>query len=709
MAESGSKSLKDNPYVKNNRKASVAHNARQSKTPTGQHVRTNKLEQYFRIIPCLYPEQIFCFASCLLKWYRLESLRQEALLTAGTKGQAIDRQQTTLEQTVDDGSVNGQHDNDDDDNKEMADNEEIRESTVLKSQEEEYEQTSLASIHLQSELLLPQESIRQSQPSYDDEVLNEIEGEEQTEKGEGEEGGDEEEQRRRKRGDTLTTSAPPYGLLNKAPMVKMSYANAQEKRSTIKLAFDTMKYSTILEKLLDETSFFSQYPELRDEDTLVLVLCYDYAMRNFQRRTLLSNERSLEMPEKSKVILPNGRVVLYPPGEEIFKIAENSVQVMCIHLAAAVARVRVRTQVNSLRNLLPEDWRKSEEITENMPLYGWYNQLLGKQEIVTNWLKENGFRRIMLGRLPQPNEYASDKHCPDVFVFNKQDMNRLVDSEIVAQKNLILQDKSSCLAVHCMLSNYAGGEEVLFVNCINIYSAVHLEGLIGNKFPLIQPVPQIRCIRPLKEDEDVRLPIKMGSKATKNSSEDFLTLLPNGENNRFIRHIFIEASDTRCAVASPIEFIEIENEDPIILRDMWTLPGNPTKDNRRLDLITKTSSILRHALKFAGLRTVTILFHSDDIEETDNVVTKVVEATNRLLLKEAEILAQTSRGTNTGTAFNPEIPNFPAFQEERDAFDQGKPSIIAKNKFIRVEATSECNGFVIVLLHKEVIKSFQFL
>ncbi|VDQ12838.1 unnamed protein product [Trichobilharzia regenti] len=102
------------------------------------------------------------------------------------------------------------------------------------------------------------------------------------------------------------------------------------------------------------------------------------------------------------------------------------------------------------------------------------------------------------------------------------------------------------------------------------------------------------------------------------------------------------------------------------------------------------------------------MFHSDDIEETDNVVNKVVEATNRLLLKEAEILAQTSRGTNTGTAFNPEIPNFPAFQEERDAFDQGKPSIIAKNKFIRVEATNECNGFVIVLLHKEVIKSFKF-
>lgn len=63
-----------------------------------------------------------------------------------------------------------------------------------------------------------------------------------------------------------------------------------------------------------------------------------------------------------------------------------------------------------------------------------------------------------------------------------------------------------------MLANVGGGEEVLFVNCINVFTAVHMEGLMGNKFPLIQPVPQVRCIRLAKEDEDSRLPLKMGSK-----------------------------------------------------------------------------------------------------------------------------------------------------------------------------------------------------
>ncbi|CAH8501347.1 unnamed protein product [Heterobilharzia americana] len=673
IAENMSKPHAQDHRLSDGRRLSLSINMRQNKALNQPFTRTNELEQYFRIIPCIYPQQIFCFAACLLKWYRLESLRQEALLTVGTKSRNIDRHQTATEPTSED-ELQG----DENFEKEEETDKEPQESVTLKLLEQNI-QTSVNRTNILVDTSSLQKVERKSQVSNEGEVIKEGDKEDDQPEGDGEE-------EAKEINESSITNAPPYGLVNKAPLIKINYTTAQEKRSTIKLVFDTMKYSAILEKLLDETSLFTKYPELRDEDTLVLVLCYDYTMRNFQCLTL-----------------PNGRVVLFPPGEETFKAVESCVQTMCTQLAACVARIRVRNQVTSLRHLLPEDWRKSEEITENMPLYGWYNQLLGKQEIVTKWLKENGFRRIMLGRLPQPNEYASDKHCSDVFVFNKQDMNRLIDSEIVIQKNLILQDKSSCLAVHCLLSNYTGGEEVLFVNCINIYSAIHLESLIGNKFPLIQPIPQIRCIRPFKEDEDVRLSLKMGSKATKNSNEDFLTLLANGDNNKFIRHIFIEASDTRCAVASPIEFIEIENEDPFVLQDMWTLPGNLVRENRRSRLIKKTSSLLRHALKFPGLHTVTILFHSDDIDETDDIVIKVVEATNRILLKEAETLAANNRGINTRTVFNIKIPIFSSFQEEIDSFNQGKPSIIAKNKFIRVQASSECNGFVIALLHKETI------
>ncbi|TPP50015.1 Methyltransferase NSUN7 [Fasciola gigantica] len=360
---------------------------------------------------------------------------------------------------------------------------------------------------------------------------------------------------------------PIYGVVNKSPLLKVSYHNARERRDTLRLAFSAMKYAAILEKLLEEVTFYMEYPDFKDEEYLILVIVYDYAMRNFQRRTAPPQERSLPDMEKYMEYLPNNRLVMHPSGAELFKAAETAVQAMCLRLAAAVARVRVRNQVGSLRLLLPEEWRQSESLADAMPTYGWYNQLLGKQDIVTGWLKDHGFRRIVAGRLPQQGEYGSDKHCSDVFVFNKADVTSLLDSEVVLQRNLVLQDKSSCLGVHCTLANIAGGEEVLFVNCINVYSAVHMEGLIGNKFPLIQPVPQIRCVRQLKEDEDPRLTVKMGSKVS-------------------------------------------------------------------------------------GIRTVTLLCRTVDPEETEVLVSRVVEMTNRTLLKEAEALAASSRGASTGMAFN---------------------------------------------------------
>ncbi|KAG5450939.1 putative methyltransferase nsun7 [Clonorchis sinensis] len=651
------------------------------KSVTGSMARAYKLAQYFRVLPCLYSEQIFCFAACLLKWFRLESTRQEALAASLVKGHHGDRQMVGV------GQGGGS------------------DIQLQKHSEDQDEPIEGFESHNREPIVQAVEPIDDEgeQGNKLNEAMDELPGEGQLPtEAEGEEVAEDEPTRSSDEQDVLV-ERPIYGNLNKSVLTRINYANARERRDTYKLAFSTMKYFSILDKLLEEIAFFLEYPDLKDEEYLVLVLAYDYAMRNFQRRVPLPNDRQLPTPERYFEYLPNNRLVLYPAGNELFTVAEAAVQAMCMRLAAAVARVRVRNQVGSLRLLLPEEWRSSEQMAEVMPTYGWYNQLLGKQDIVTSWLKDHGFRRIMAGRMPQPLEYASDRHCSDVFVFNKADVSNLLDSEIVQQKNLVLQDKSSCLGVHCCLANVTGGEEVLFVNCINVFSPVHMEGLIGNKFPLIQPVPQVRVIRQLKEEEDSRLTMKMGSKVIKASTEEFLSVEPNSEKQKSIRHIYIESSDSRSAVVNPVGFLEVEADDLSILKDMWTPPGNASKESRRMEMINKSSSLLRHALKFAGVRTVTFLSHSQDPDETDGLVAKVVDATNRLLLKEAEAIAASVRSAPTGTAFNPHVPTFPGLQEERDAYDAGKPSIITKNKTIRVPPSQETNGFYIVILHKEQI------
>ncbi|CAL8085854.1 unnamed protein product [Calicophoron daubneyi] len=690
------------------RRASVSlHMLGARRSLGGSMARAYKLAQYFRVIPCSYPEQAYCFAACLLKWFRLEAMRQEAYAASMTKSHHPDRHgagsappniegelsappplppppaDTTQPGADEEEGING--------NEEQAFTGEREGHNAVTADDAQQPETVGGEEK-------PKEGGTDNQglEANDEAKAEQIEGEQEAGSRENSEqdGGSSEE---------IAPERPIYGAINKPPIAKIQYQNSREKRDTLRLAFSAMKYLSIIEKLLDEITFYSDYPDLKEEEQLVLVLVYDYAMRNFQRRTPLQYDRQLPTMEKYYEYMPNNRLILYPPGGELFKTAEQAVQAMCMRLAAAVARVRVRNQVGSLRLLLPQEWRKSEALAEGMSAYGWYNQLLGKQDIVTGWLKDHGFRRIIAGRLPQPMEYGSDKHCSDVFVFNKADLSTLLDSEVVLQRNLVLQDKSSCLGVHCLLANVQGGEEVLFANCINVYSAVHMEGLIGNKFPLIQPVPQIRCIRNLKEDEDIRLTTKMGSKVIKATSEEFLSMEFHGEKNKSIRHIFIEASDTRSSVIDPVGFLEVENDDVNILRDMWTPPGHPSKEARKVDFINKTAAMLRHALKFSGVRTVTLLSHSEDPDETDVMVARVIDITNRALLKEAESIAASSRGATTGTAFNPQVPVFPGLQEEREALEAGKPTIIMKNNSIRVPASREANGFYLVILNKEQI------
>ncbi|KAA3671875.1 uncharacterized protein DEA37_0002637, partial [Paragonimus westermani] len=415
---------------------SVAHRpysfsttARPSKRTIGSMARAYKLAQYFRTIPCLYSEQIFCFAACLLKWFRLETMRQEAVAATLIKGHHTDRHVTT-------GGPSGG----------LSDAMSLKAPSVDMNDTPELLSEGVRESHNVTPSIL---GVPQAITAMDSQLGPKITQE--TEEGsvglkthpsdmEGIEPRQEERTRSSYEERKVTPKRPIYGSMTNSVLTKIVYANARERRETYRLAFSTMKYYDILQKLLDETTFFMEFPDLKDEEYLVFVLAYDYAMRNFHRRVSLPHERSLPTRERYFEYMPhNNRMILYPPGEDLFKTAETAVQSMCMRLAAAVARVRVRSQVGSLRLLLPEEWRTSEQLAEVMPTYGWYNQLLGKQDIVTGWLKDHGFRRIMAGRLPQPLEYASDKHCSDVFIFNRADVSILIDSEIVVQKNLVLQ------------------------------------------------------------------------------------------------------------------------------------------------------------------------------------------------------------------------------------------------------------------------------
>ncbi|KAM3185017.1 hypothetical protein ACTXT7_007228 [Hymenolepis weldensis] len=383
---------------------------------------------------------------------------------------------------------------------------------------------------------------------------------------------------------------------------------------------------------------------------------------------------------------------------------EAAVVTMSVHFSAAIARIRVKEQVKSLRLLLPTEWRDAESKAENMPFYGWYNLLLGMSEIVLAWLKENNFTRVR-GRLPAALEFADDEDCPDAFIFNHADRATIMESPIVRDQFLIIQDKSNLFVLQCLMSFIGAGEEVVLVNQPNSLCGIHLESLLMNRFPYVSPVPKIRIVRSIKENEDPKLITKCGCKSTRLITDDFLSLNPNAESHRGIRHIIFESTDMKSGVVNPIDYIDFENEDLSMLKDMWTRNDDPRKVTKRQALLRDNEAYLKHALRFSQARTVIFISHSEDPEETEEMVHKCMEYTNRTIQREILSAVPSSKLPPASTPgfvlrLPTDIPSIRGVDHSLNISFSSSP-IVTPSGCIRFKSTKNYNGFFIACLKKE--------
>ncbi|VDO00839.1 unnamed protein product [Rodentolepis nana] len=526
-----------------------------------------------------------------------------------------------------------------------------------------------------------------------------------TEGKEGEEGEKEKE-------DKAALNPTPMNL-TKPCILRIPFANSTQKKLAYSLAFSTMKYCTVLEKIQEDVGFYGEYPDLREEDHLVLVTLYDYSVRNFQLRTSTDLDADIPPLDEAEASKPRfaGRTIIYPPSSKVFQEVEEAIVAMSVKFSAAIARIRVKEQVKSLRLLLPLEWRDAETKSENMPFYGWYNLLLGTSEVTLTWLKENNFTHIR-GRLPTAMEFGDDEDCSDVFIFNHADRATIMDSPIVRDQFLFVQDRSNIFVLHCLMNFIGAGEEVILINQPNSLCGIHLEGLLMNRFPYSSPVPTIRIVRSVKESEDSKLAVKSGCKSIRLITDDFLSLNPNAESYRGIRHIIIESTDMKSGVVNPIDYVDFENEDLSVLKDMWTKNDDPQKVTKRLTLLKKNEAYLKHALRFNQARTVIFISHSEDLEETEKMVLKCVDYVNRTIQREILSAIPSSK------APPPSTPGFvirlPTAIPSLRGFEYGENNaltspFVTPSGCIRFKSTKSYNGFFIACLKKEVNFLLYFL
>ncbi|XP_064636654.1 putative methyltransferase NSUN7 isoform X2 [Lineus longissimus] len=464
---------------------------------------------------------------------------------------------------------------------------------------------------------------------------------------------------------------------------QLDFDDEDERRLTFELAFNTLKYQQVLEVMLAETAFFSQFPEVfsseelpqyKEEEGITTVMLYDFQKRKFQLRTPLDGE------------------VLDP----LLKDIEKSIVLCKTKLNASLAKNRIKANALSVDHLLPESLREKEELKTSLPIYAWVNQLKRKVTGVIEELRSEGFRFVT--NSPEPFEgqcFRLDDHCTDTLVFPSDQAEFLKTHLLFERHELIIQDKSSCLAPHVVKSVLAEGTDIMQVNIGSGLIAAHLASLTKDTDTAIIAFG-IRG-----EDHMHQVTSKLdecgAAKYVKIISENFKEVEADDVRFRGVRSILLTAECSKTGIIDPIDFILTEGEDMSILKDLSAGEYDSSKIG---ELIAKHNQYLKHCMKFTKVHNLVYMTRSIKDTENDKVVSKVLEFSNQV---------QMTRRIPAYRLQRPLLPldapnRFGEQLDENERLDTALklPGYSHNHRFIKFDASSENTGCFIALMVRDV-------
>ncbi|XP_039265511.2 putative methyltransferase NSUN7 isoform X1 [Styela clava] len=431
-----------------------------------------------------------------------------------------------------------------------------------------------------------------------------------------------------------------YGKTKDEDREPLKFGTPKIKRQAFELAYQALKYQELLEEILINSSFLFAHPMADDQMALVVVMLYDYQNRKWA---------------------PRCRVI----GEEIdqeIAVVENALYDHKIRLAAALAKCRVKNQSLSIDYVLPETVRQQEKCASTLPQSTWVNTLKTSVDDVAKKLVELGYCEVcgkQENLLPLRGKYFHrDSHCEDVVLFPWDQKEALKSLEIVSDGLLILQDKTSSLAVQAISSLLTEDDEydILHTEVASGLTTAHLAIILHNMTKnqvetrgkmYSHPLLAHRVIDHPEEDNEApeqhrptvyacgvrdsahRTQLEdmfssLGISNVKLLSEKFEDIHSDGDP-RFerLKLILCTPQCTRTAVSNPIEFMLMEGDKETynILRDL----SHGRHNNHATEAGKRHLTTMKHALKFRTLQACVYVARSVHEEENEHVVNAAIK------------------------------------------------------------------------------------
>ncbi|XP_018334354.1 uncharacterized protein LOC108743309 isoform X2 [Agrilus planipennis] len=437
---------------------------------------------------------------------------------------------------------------------------------------------------------------------------------------------------------TLTDIAKASYLLS-IPPKQTQFDDDQEMRRVYTLIYDVYRHKNVLITALDSCSFFEEYSVLKDVRPKVWMLLFDLYHRNFKHRDLRQRESAKKIFSECNIL-------------EI----EESLWAQRIHLAASVARMRIKNNALRLSDLLPKHLRDDRiQYNQFTPVTCWVNvNKIKNVDEITNQLKST----LNVNPLEdeksdlEPDKFKWDKVCPHFIILHSSVRTKLSQCPLVQKHKLILQDRSFCLGPA------AFGKVV---------TELQLKGTVIQSH-IHSPRATAYLANLLSQNGKISKLVVFSAGNRKPEYEDYLSKLGTKNVSVYSEKLFECGSEESCleeatavfatppnsysAVSDPIDLVCSRGGDLNLLEVLTETEITQEGKKRIKSILDEQKKTLQFAMTKPQIQVVMYETHSEIDAENNQMVDKTLEYINKVTqLKHAVIQGKLSRSDLPHDAF----------------------------------------------------------
>ncbi|KAK3594971.1 hypothetical protein CHS0354_019891 [Potamilus streckersoni] len=366
-------------------------------------------------------------------------------------------------------------------------------------------------------------------------------------------------------------------LKKKSSIKNLVFSSTYEnKKQLYALTCECLKFSDVLDKILEGARLLEKEKEfLQGDRILARVLLYEFLLG-----------KGVQHAGKYRMCIMGHRKEI---NSEMRKILEKQ-------------------GVRNLRDVVYNHCPDNATTGHTLPKYVRVNQIKTDTNTVIENFQKNGWKLLKYKSSNfretveslREGEFMQDAHFPDLLVFPGG--TDLHENELCVTGEIIQQDKASCIPAHVL--NPEEGAEVIDCCAAPGNKTSHVASLIRNKGRIYAFDKDARRMSTMKKLIGIA-----GVSCVECLCQDFLTVVPTDPKYSMVEYVLVDPS---CSGSG------------IVNRMSQITDGKDSVSDQRLHQLSKFQiSILKHALRFPGVKRVVYSTCSIHPEENEMVVNEV--------------------------------------------------------------------------------------